>query len=137
MRHFYAGLVTDSAPWPQRVDDVATDAPNDLATDDLATDDLATDDLVTDVVDPDAADPDAAATDSAEAAATTGSSPDDGLEVAMATIEEAEGVLGDVEAALERLEAGQYLTCEICGAPLEVAILVGAPTLRRCVVHAR
>jgi RNA polymerase-binding transcription factor DksA len=100
--------VTDSAPTPQHVDDLASDA-------------VAGD---------------AVATDAAEVAAIAGGSPDDGLEVAMATIEEAEGVLGDVEAALERLEAGQYLTCEICGAPLEVAILVGAPTLRRCVVHA-
>jgi RNA polymerase-binding transcription factor DksA len=105
--------VTDSAPTSQYVDDLALDAAA-----------------------PDAVGPDAAATDSVEVAATTGSSADAGLEVAMATIEDAEGVLGDVEAALERLEAGQYLTCEICGAPLEVAILVGTPTLRRCVVHA-
>jgi RNA polymerase-binding transcription factor DksA len=90
--------VTDSAPTPHHVDDVATDA--------------------------------------ADAAVTTSSSPGDGVEAAMATIEEAEGLLGDVEAALERLEAGQYRTCEICGAPLDSAILVSAPTLRRCVVHA-
>jgi RNA polymerase-binding transcription factor DksA len=75
-------------------------------------------------------------TDGTDAAAAAGSAPSDGLSAAMAAIEEAEGLLGDVEAALERLEAGQYRTCEICGAPLDQASLVGAPTLRRCVVHA-
>ena len=76
------------------------------------------------------------ATDADDAVVGTGSSPGDGLHAAMATIEEAEGVLGNVEAALERLESGQYLRCEICGAQLDPAILVNAPTLRRCVVHA-
>jgi RNA polymerase-binding transcription factor DksA len=81
----------------------------------------------------DAEDP---ATDAEDVAVATGDSPGDGLEAATATIEQAEGVLADVESALERLESGQYLTCEICGAPLDPAILVNAPTLRRCVVHA-
>lgn len=76
------------------------------------------------------------ATDADDAVVGTGSSPGDGPHAAMATIEEAEGVLGNVEAALERLESGQYLRCEICGAQLDPAILVNAPTLRRCVVHA-
>jgi hypothetical protein len=67
---------------------------------------------------------------------TPGDSPGDGLVDATAAIEHAEGVLADVESALERLESGQYLACEICGAPLDTAILVNAPTLRRCVVHA-
>jgi RNA polymerase-binding transcription factor DksA len=75
-------------------------------------------------------------TDGTDAAVIAGSAPGDGLSAAMAAIEEAEGLLGDVEAALERLESGRYRTCEICGAPLEPATLAGAPTLRRCVVHA-
>jgi RNA polymerase-binding transcription factor DksA len=54
---------------------------------------------------------------------------------AMAMIEETEGLLGDVEAALERLESGQYRICEICGAPLDAATLVVEPTLRRCLAH--
>jgi hypothetical protein len=76
------------------------------------------------------------ATDAEDVEATPGDPPGDGLVAATAAIEHAEGVLADVESALERLESGQYLTCEICGAPLDPAILVNAPTLRRCVVHA-
>jgi RNA polymerase-binding transcription factor DksA len=109
--HFYAGRVTDDAAMPPHVDE-ATDA----------------EDRVTEVDDP--------ATDVEDVSVTTGDSPGDGLQVATVTIEQAEGVLADVESALERLESGQYLTCEICGAPLDPAILVNAPTLRRCVVHA-
>jgi DnaK suppressor protein len=53
----------------------------------------------------------------------------------MSMIEETEGLIGDVEAALERLESGQYRSCEICGASLDDATLTAAPTLRRCLVH--
>jgi hypothetical protein len=58
------------------------------------------------------------------------------LDGAMAVIDETEGQLGDVEAALERLESGNYRVCEICGVPLDMAALAVAPTLRRCLVHA-
>ena len=70
------------------------------------------------------------------AAEPSAGSPRSELEGATAMIEETEGLLSDVEAALERLESGQYRTCEICGAPLDAPMLVGAPTLRRCLAHA-
>ena len=76
-----------------------------------------------------------AASDSVDAAEPSEGSPRSELEGAMAMVEETEGLLVDVEAALERLESGQYRTCEICGAPLEMATLASAPTLRRCLAH--
>ena len=71
--HFYAGPVTDDAAMPPHVDDPATDA----------------EDRVTEVED--------RASDAADSVVGTGSSPGDGLQAATATIEEAEGVLADVE----------------------------------------
>jgi hypothetical protein len=68
-------------------------------------------------------------------AVTHGPMPGSGLESATVMIDEAEVLLGDVEAALDRLESGQYRTCEICGAPLEAATLASTPTLRRCLAH--
>lgn len=103
--------MTDTAPTPPHVDDLATDATDHTATDHAATDDVGV-------------------------TVGSGSSSGEVLESAMATIEEGESLIVDVEVALERLEAGQYRTCEICGAPLDAAALVSAPTLRRCVVHA-
>ena len=69
-------------------------------------------------------------------AVTPGTTPGGGLEGATVMIEEAEVLLGDVEAALDRLESGEYRTCEICGAPLGAATLANTPTLRRCLAHA-
>jgi hypothetical protein len=117
VRHFYAGQVTDDEAMPPHVDDEATDA----------------EDLVSDAEDP-GSEVDGQAP--AELVVGTVGSPGDGLLAATAAIEHAEGVLADVESALERLESGQYLRCEICGAPLDPATLAAAPTLRRCVVHA-
>ena len=70
------------------------------------------------------------------AATAPGPTPDAALEGATVMIDETEVLLGDVETALERLEAGQYRTCEICGAALDPAALASAPTLRRCLAHA-
>jgi RNA polymerase-binding transcription factor DksA len=58
------------------------------------------------------------------------------LAATITVIEDAEGRLGDVEAALERLESGRYRVCEICGGPLDAAALAATPTLRRCLIHA-
>jgi len=105
--------VTDTAPTPEHLDEPTADEPT-------------------------ADEPAAEATDhrASYGAVVAGSSSAGVLDGAMVTIEEAEGLIVDVEVALERLEAGQYRTCEICGAALDSAALASAPTLRRCVVHA-
>jgi len=41
--------------------------------------------------------------------------------------------LAEVEAALARLDAGEYGTCERCGQPIAAARLEARPTARRCV----
>jgi RNA polymerase-binding transcription factor DksA len=44
-------------------------------------------------------------------------------------------VLDDVDRALERLSAGTYHSCEICGAVLLDADLAADPTRRACGAH--
>jgi DnaK suppressor protein len=44
-------------------------------------------------------------------------------------------VLDDVDRALERLSAGEYGSCETCGAPILAADLERDPTRRRCEQH--
>jgi DnaK suppressor protein len=41
--------------------------------------------------------------------------------------------LGDVEVALEKLEAGTYGTCESCGRPIQPARLEAFPAARFCI----
>lgn len=41
--------------------------------------------------------------------------------------------LGEIEAALERLDAGTYGTCERCGAPIGDGRLEARPTARTCI----
>lgn len=43
-----------------------------------------------------------------------------------------EADLEGVEATLDRLEAGSYFTCEVCGAPLADTQLAAHPIVRRC-----
>lgn len=43
--------------------------------------------------------------------------------------------LDDVEAALERLDAGTYGTCEVCGTEFADDELERQPQARRCVAH--
>jgi RNA polymerase-binding transcription factor DksA len=43
------------------------------------------------------------------------------------------GTLKDVEAALARLEAGTYGTCERCGEPIGDDRLEAMPAARRCI----
>lgn len=44
--------------------------------------------------------------------------------------------LTDAEAALERLDAGDYGSCERCGQPIPPARLDAMPTTRFCIEHA-
>jgi DnaK suppressor protein len=43
--------------------------------------------------------------------------------------------LTEIEAAIERIEAGTYGICEVCGEPIDPARLEARPTARTCVHH--
>lgn len=49
---------------------------------------------------------------------------------------EADATLADVERSLDRLESGEYGTCELCGQPIPQAIRTESPLARRCGAHA-
>jgi DnaK suppressor protein len=44
--------------------------------------------------------------------------------------------LDEIEAALARIAAGTYGTCEVCGVPIPEERLVARPFARTCVLHA-
>jgi RNA polymerase-binding transcription factor DksA len=44
--------------------------------------------------------------------------------------------LREIEAALERVRAGTYGVCEVCGRPIAAGRLEARPTARTCVEHA-
>jgi len=48
---------------------------------------------------------------------------------------DAESILDDVDAALERLAAGTYGKCAVCGAPIDEARLSATPTVTTCAAH--
>jgi RNA polymerase-binding transcription factor DksA len=50
-------------------------------------------------------------------------------------LDEAERDLGDLDAALRRLDGGTYGTCEVCAATIDDAELTRVPLLRRCGAH--
>lgn len=50
-------------------------------------------------------------------------------------LDEAERDVDDVEAALQRLDDGTYGTCEVCGAPIDEALLAEDPARRTCGAH--
>lgn len=54
----------------------------------------------------------------------------------VALVESIDGELSDVEAALERLEAGRYGICEACGRPIGAERLDALPATRFCVEDA-
>ncbi|NHA68047.1 TraR/DksA family transcriptional regulator [Phycicoccus flavus] len=45
--------------------------------------------------------------------------------------------LAELDAAGERVAAGTYGRCEVCGEPIPVERLEARPTARTCVTHAR
>ena len=51
--------------------------------------------------------------------------------------EGAQQTLGDIEAALIRIEEGSYGTCEICGEPIGAERLSAIPWARLCIDDAR
>ena len=44
--------------------------------------------------------------------------------------------LGEVDAAIERLDAGTYGVCQACGVPIADERLDAVPTARYCITHA-
>jgi RNA polymerase-binding transcription factor DksA len=46
-----------------------------------------------------------------------------------------ESTLNDVDRALERLRAGTYRTCHVCGVPIDDRALVANPLLANCPAH--
>ena len=54
-------------------------------------------------------------------------------ELDLGVLQSVESELTEVQAALERLEAGTYGTCEICGKPIAEGRLEAMPAARYCV----
>ncbi|MEL5989837.1 TraR/DksA family transcriptional regulator [Microbacterium phosphatis] len=50
--------------------------------------------------------------------------------------DDARGELRDIDAALERIDAGTYGVCEVCGEAIPEGRLLARPTAARCVRHA-
>jgi RNA polymerase-binding transcription factor DksA len=53
-----------------------------------------------------------------------------------ALVEQTREHLGEVDAALARLEAGTFGRCEVCGSAIPTERLEARPTARTCVQHA-
>jgi len=60
---------------------------------------------------------------------------DNGSGVDLGLLDELTSGLGDVQAALNRLDAGTYGTCEVCGSPILDSALEERPTTRTCRDH--
>jgi RNA polymerase-binding transcription factor DksA len=52
-----------------------------------------------------------------------------------AVLSDATRTLDDVDRSLERLDAGTYGTCEVCGEPIDDVRLAGRPTVSTCAQH--
>lgn len=50
-----------------------------------------------------------------------------------ALADQARDHLADIDLALQRLEAGTYEICEVCGGPIAEPRLLARPTARRCI----
>jgi RNA polymerase-binding transcription factor len=55
---------------------------------------------------------------------------------AQALLGRARADLAEIDAAFERLDAGTYGVCEVCGRPIPGERLEARPAARRCVRHA-
>src|SRR5690349_5516650 len=53
-----------------------------------------------------------------------------------AMIRQARGHLHEIDAATERVAAGTYGICEVCGRPIAAERLAGKPTARTCIEDA-
>jgi RNA polymerase-binding transcription factor DksA len=60
---------------------------------------------------------------------------DGGSGVDLGLLDELTSGLGDVQAALERLDSGTYGTCEVCGSEILDSVLEERPTTRTCEEH--
>lgn len=56
-------------------------------------------------------------------------------EVAQTSVEHAEDDLAEIQAALERIEAGTYGRCEVDDEPIDPERLRARPTARYCTTH--
>ena len=57
------------------------------------------------------------------------------VEIDNTSVARIEAVLNDVDRALERLRAGTYRTCQVCGTEIGEAALVDSPLLAHCPAH--
>ncbi len=48
-------------------------------------------------------------------------------------LEDARKHLADLDSALERLDAGDYGSCDVCGKPIATGRLLARPTARTCI----
>jgi RNA polymerase-binding transcription factor DksA len=51
------------------------------------------------------------------------------------SIESIDATLRDVERALDRLLNGEFRTCELCGAPIDVTLTEENPLRTNCAAH--
>ncbi len=56
-------------------------------------------------------------------------------EISNETVQAIDETLRDVERALERLRAGTYRSCQVCGARIDDATLVASPLVANCDAH--
>jgi RNA polymerase-binding transcription factor DksA len=71
----------------------------------------------------------------AAAEETPSASSDAALDEVRALLARAGDELHAIEQAIERLEDGTYLTCELCGSPIAPERLAAMPTERSCGAH--
>jgi RNA polymerase-binding transcription factor DksA len=57
------------------------------------------------------------------------------VEIDNTSVARIEAVLNGVDRALERLRAGTYRTCQVCGTQIDEAALVASPLLAHCPAH--
>jgi len=60
---------------------------------------------------------------------------DDELDIDGSLLDTIEKDLADVELALAQLDEGTYGRCDVCGGPVDDAVLARTPTARLCADH--